>query len=160
LLETGIKTLSPRVLVGMTDYGYYIYEEFLECLERAHDLSEKTTYTTPDLLRLALEATDILGANWYCFSCGGDCFEMGEDFYVQDKIWTTYGVEGVLCIGCLEARMGRHLTPQDFLYSDQEKVSEEKVKSIREWRARIGYTPSERLLDRCGGDYAGNDGYR
>ena len=53
-------------------------------------------------------------ADWECFSCGVDTFDLGEDFYVRHELWLAYGVEGVLCIGCLEIRLGRRLTPDDF----------------------------------------------
>ena len=34
----------------------------------------------------------------------------------RDEIWAEAGdVEGVLCVGCLEERLGRVLTPEDFL---------------------------------------------
>jgi len=34
---------------------------------------------------------------------------------VQHRLWTKYGAEtGMLCIGCLEKRMGRQLCAKDF----------------------------------------------
>ena len=70
-------------------------------------------YSKPTLAKMALEAIDILGC-WECFSCGVDTFALGEDFYVQDELWRTYGVEGMLCILCFEKRLGRPLVPDDF----------------------------------------------
>jgi hypothetical protein len=40
-----------------------------------------------------------------------------EVFIVRDSVWKKAGVEpwgGCLCIGCLERRIGRRLTPKDF----------------------------------------------
>jgi hypothetical protein len=37
---------------------------------------------------------------------------------VHDAVWKAAGMEpygGVLCIGCLEERLGRHLTADDFM---------------------------------------------
>ena len=45
---------------------------------------------------------------------------VGEDtevYHVREKVWDASGVEGMggcLCIGCLEKRIGRQLTPKDF----------------------------------------------
>jgi len=51
-----------------------------------------------------------------CVDCRQNVFEMGEAFYkVKKDVWPLAGGEkGVLCIGCLEARIGRELTPEDF----------------------------------------------
>ena len=38
-----------------------------------------------------------------------------EYYMVRDDIWEAFGVgNGFLCVGCLEERLGRKLTPQDF----------------------------------------------
>jgi hypothetical protein len=40
-----------------------------------------------------------------------------ETFTVHDHVWNETGMEpwgGVLCVGCLEQRIGRRLTPDDF----------------------------------------------
>jgi hypothetical protein len=42
---------------------------------------------------------------------------MGEWYTVHDHLWAAAGMErlgGCLCIGCLEARLGRRLTAADF----------------------------------------------
>lgn len=55
-----------------------------------------------------------------CTDCGHDVREMGEEYMVWDHIWikATYesfhGRAGMLCIGCLENRLGRQLTRDDF----------------------------------------------
>lgn len=145
----------------------YSFDEFIECLERARCFYDhehggpSDEYMPLELLRIALDAAELLDAGWKCFSCDQDAFAMGEDYYVRDDLWKTYGVEGILCIGCLETRMGRKLTPEDFYGGgpNRRQLTEQEIEGIREWRARMGYTPSERLLDRCGGDYPGMDGY-
>jgi hypothetical protein len=51
----------------------------------------------------------------YCGDCDGDVFELGERFMVRDEAWPIRPDGGVLCVGCLEARLGRRLTPEDFI---------------------------------------------
>jgi hypothetical protein len=46
--------------------------------------------------------------------------EHSEVFMVKDKIWKAAGMEefgGCLCVGCLEKRLGRMLTPKDFMHN-------------------------------------------
>jgi hypothetical protein len=54
-----------------------------------------------------------------CADCGVDTcpVETGsraESFMVHDEIWAAAGDEDHLCVGCLEHRLGRQLTPGDF----------------------------------------------
>jgi len=65
-------------------------------------------------------------ADWYearkdqtdrlCLDCEQDTQEMREYYMVQDDLWKTVNpdVDGMLCVGCLETRLGRTLTPADF----------------------------------------------
>ena len=44
--------------------------------------------------------------------------ELTEIYMVEEPIWEAAGMEpmgGCLCVGCLEKRLGRTLTPKDFL---------------------------------------------
>jgi hypothetical protein len=79
--------------------------------------------------------------SWNCIDCGvntapghPDCFRLAEDFKrfgrsktvcsdqaevycVWDAVWAAAGMEsygGCLCVACLEKRLGRELTPDDF----------------------------------------------
>ena len=80
--------------------------------------------------------------NWLCIDCGLNtapgfksrveleaAFAAGDDgvsmhinaqsevYTVRNRIWSEAGMEpygGCLCIGCLEKRLGRRLTPKDF----------------------------------------------
>jgi hypothetical protein len=43
-----------------------------------------------------------------------------EVYTVKPKVWKAAGMEpmgGCLCIGCLEKRLGRQLTPKDFMHN-------------------------------------------
>jgi hypothetical protein len=52
-----------------------------------------------------------------CVDCGKDTGESGEYYSVGDDVWAASGVApngGMLCLACLERRIGRLLTKQDF----------------------------------------------
>ena len=68
-----------------------------------------------------------------CGDCLFDVFAGNEYFIVRDDVWPLASDGGKLCVGCLESRIGRRLTPDDF--TDCE---------VNRWRA------SERLSARMG----------
>src|SRR5215831_13134691 len=51
-----------------------------------------------------------------CGGCGVDTDALGEYYMVKDELWEQAwpGIEGLLCISCLEERLARKLTPDDF----------------------------------------------
>jgi hypothetical protein len=52
-----------------------------------------------------------------CRDCGVDVFDPNEYYMLLDSVWAQTGVEflgGMLCVGCVEARLGRRLEPGDF----------------------------------------------
>lgn len=53
--------------------------------------------------------------HWLCLDC---CVHTGvarEYYMVQKPVWQQAGAgRAMLCVGCLEARIGRVLTPDDF----------------------------------------------
>jgi hypothetical protein len=56
-------------------------------------------------------------ARGLCRSCRFDTIEGHEYYMVTDKVWAQSGLPklgGMLCIGCLEAHIGRPLVRQDF----------------------------------------------
>lgn len=51
-----------------------------------------------------------------CLDCGLDTSE-GEYYAVEDDVWLQSGLDldgGMLCVGCLETRLGRTLVGADF----------------------------------------------
>lgn len=56
--------------------------------------------------------------SFLCHDCGIDVGELGEFVYtVTDDVWAATGLgphDGLLCIGCLEARLGRRVGGDDF----------------------------------------------
>jgi hypothetical protein len=55
---------------------------------------------------------------FYCMDCGIDTGRIDEFYMVTDEVWqsVTNPIDstGMLCIGCLEQRLGRTLKPDDF----------------------------------------------
>jgi hypothetical protein len=52
-----------------------------------------------------------------CIDCGTDTIEAGEYYMLRDDVWLSIGLTrdgGMLCIGCVESRLGRSLNPSDF----------------------------------------------
>jgi len=53
----------------------------------------------------------------YCRDCDIDTIQAGEYYSVLDEVWAEAGMRyngGMLCISCLEQRIGRSLQPTDF----------------------------------------------
>ncbi len=55
-----------------------------------------------------------------CEDCSTNCTPLGEDtgwewYMVTDEVWAAVRMgDGFLCVGCLEARLGRQLDQRDF----------------------------------------------
>lgn len=53
-----------------------------------------------------------------CVDCSVNTSSIDEYYMVQFDLWNSVMVHqnsGMLCIGCLEDRIGRKLTPEDFI---------------------------------------------
>lgn len=106
---------------------------------------------------------DNIVESWICVDCGTNtapgipsgpemrvAFAMGakkveftldyssEAYHVRDSVWKQSGMrpwEGCLCVGCLEKRIGRQLTPKDFDSNDRkiwaDKPSTERLLNRR-----------------------------
>ena len=53
-----------------------------------------------------------------CVDCGVNCLKINEYYMVTNSCWkrarmATLG--GLLCVGCLEKRLGKKLTPRNFM---------------------------------------------
>lgn len=97
--------MTPRYTLGTFINSLIFLDE---------EAGEPADYTRLELAHMAAEALDELTDD-RCFSCRTDTYASGEYYMVRPELWRTYGVEGMLCIGCLERRVGRRLTPQDFI---------------------------------------------
>lgn len=51
-----------------------------------------------------------------CLDCRVDTGKIGEHYFVHLPVWLQAHTSkvGMLCIGCLEMRLGRELTKEDF----------------------------------------------
>ncbi len=51
-----------------------------------------------------------------CVDCSVDTGKLGEFYFLKTPLWLSVmpGGNGMLCVGCLENRLGRRLTPSDF----------------------------------------------
>jgi hypothetical protein len=51
-----------------------------------------------------------------CLDCGVNTSQIGEYYYINLDTWLSvvHSKEGMLCIGCLEIRLGRRLNSSDF----------------------------------------------
>jgi hypothetical protein len=56
-------------------------------------------------------------ANLACVDCNANTAAIGEYYMVWPDVWAKSGLasdDGMLCIGCLEQRLGRRLAMHDF----------------------------------------------
>lgn len=53
---------------------------------------------------------------WICLDCKVDTGAIHEHYYLNLKLWLSIhdSERGMLCIGCVERRLGRPLQPEDF----------------------------------------------
>ena len=53
----------------------------------------------------------------HCLGCGVDTFKINHYYMVKHDIWRMVNpeIKGMLCIPCLEKRLGRELVAADFL---------------------------------------------
>lgn len=75
-----------------------------------------------------------------CLDCGVSTNKIGEHYMLTDKTWyqAHSSERGMLCIGCLEARLGRKLTRNDFNDSHVNRPQPGKFFSAR-LANRLGY---------------------
>lgn len=55
-------------------------------------------------------------SKFICLDCKVDTGKISEHYFVKDKIWLSVvnSNKGMLCIKCLEKRLGRKLSSKDF----------------------------------------------
>ncbi len=53
---------------------------------------------------------------WLCLDCQVDTGKLHEHYFVKNEVWflVVDSNKGMLCVGCLEARLGRPLLSSDF----------------------------------------------
>lgn len=51
-----------------------------------------------------------------CLDCSVDTGKIHEHYFIHTQTWMRVvgSISGMLCVGCLESRLGRKLNPDDF----------------------------------------------
>jgi len=57
---------------------------------------------------------DVTHEPFTCLDCAACTLCLGEYYMVTDQVWSSVADRGMLCIGCLEKRLGRMLHARDF----------------------------------------------
>jgi len=70
---------------------------------------------------------------WLCLDCRIDTGRIGEHYMLVDAVWQLVhnSNKGMLCVECLEKRLGRRLNPGDFNDSHVNRVKPGESKSQR-----------------------------
>ncbi len=70
---------------------------------------------------------------WKCLDCGVDTGKIGEHYFIHTHLWlrAVNSIKGMLCIACLEKRLGRQLTRADFTdaYINKSGIRSERLMS-------------------------------
>lgn len=79
--------------------------------------------------------------DFFCMDCGECTSCNGEYYMLRDSIWysaiTAMDADGMLCIGCVERRLGRTLNREDFLLCILNLEKEENFMFFKEGSARM-----------------------
>lgn len=69
-------------------------------------------------------ATRRTRRNWgRCVDCKRDTYALGHYYMVHDEVWAASGLgktDGMLCLDCLQGRIGQWLAIEDFRPTDDE----------------------------------------
>lgn len=92
----------------------FTIQDLHDALEFAHEENGLADYRLEDALSIYIQAHHAL-QDVTCQACDVDTIETGEYYMVTNELWKRYGCgRGMLCLGCLEERMGRKLIAADF----------------------------------------------
>lgn len=124
------------------DYKTYeLGEDIIQQLDKFR--KDKRNFGSFDAAISAAAALIALSPN--CVDCGSDTIIGNEYYMVTDEVWLGSGMkhghrsgDGYLCIGCLEERIGRALTREDF--PDYPVNTSQDTRSAR-LQARLNINP-------------------
>lgn len=110
VVETIYETMENKISDGGLDSENLTLKEIKKVLEDSVDLFE----------------------NRLCMDCGMNTLPT-EYYMVNDEVWYTAVPEGkgMLCIGCLESRLGRSLNQNDFTDALINSVNEKESKRLK-----------------------------
>ena len=71
-----------------------------------------------------------------CMDCSALTNQIGEHYFVHNSIWNKVhnSERGMLCVGCLEKRLGRELVKADFTDCHVNRTAPGKFFSERLWK--------------------------
>lgn len=76
-----------------------------------------------------------------CHDCGLDVADSGDYWYmVWDEVWAETGLDpddGFLCVPCIERRLGRALTPDEFNDAPINRMAWARWRQSPRLRARV-----------------------
>jgi hypothetical protein len=99
-------------------------------------MTEPHKMTHPDITEVQITEDQSMHAPWRdCLDCGVPTYRIGEDYYVRPDVWPIGRDDGMLCIGCLEQRIGRRLVAADF---EEGMPHHDPRTSSERLRARLG----------------------
>jgi hypothetical protein len=124
--------LTGRAAAGLHQLLWSIDpEECEELLDLPSETQEALIEAWENLL------LDLGQSAFHCEDCGESTAD--EYYMVQDALWDAHGVgQGMLCIGCLEARLGRRLRAADFTDCLANTSTDANVSRSRRLRHRLG----------------------
>ena len=132
------------------DSARYVMEKLTDARKHVGDALEVLDYDTHtghwNELSKALEILeDVWGKlRFLCIDCGKDTID-GEYYMVSDELWEASGLggdDGMACLACLEKRIGRLLTFDDFTAV---------VHSKEVWQRHVGDRTTSHLTRRSPG---------
>lgn len=113
--ERFTRWLFDDVLPALSDGGRYVWPGTQADFRR--------------MMRRAVEAVlndqreECLDSFCHCHDCKRDTIDIGHYYMVHDDVWAASGLgkcDGMLCLDCLQGRIGRWLTIEDFRPTDDD----------------------------------------
>ena len=113
---TGLATRSAIDRLRFVTENLLIAQDYLEGAMDAFDFDTETEQWA--VLSKAAEAIEQARSRlrFFCVGCNKNT-SGGEYYMVRDEVWDASGLDpndGMLCLGCLERRIRRPLTDDDF----------------------------------------------
>ncbi|GGK32816.1 HEAT repeat domain-containing protein [Nocardia camponoti] len=137
LIEIAGSTDSPELVVEAAARALGLFW-LTEDIVAADVLDQLLPLARAELRRLIPWIEVGRARAWECAGCAVDTQTIDEYYMLQNALWESVSTEGerLLCIGCVEDRLGRTLTAADFTEVDVNRSP--------------GWSRSARLMDRLG----------
>jgi hypothetical protein len=119
LIEDGVAPIALNKTLGILDAD----EDPLEEMHRLENFWWEISYheELKDKLRSlpTMSPAELDAVQWFdeCLDCRARAWvDLHEDYGVHDQVWrqAVPDGKGMLCVGCLETRLGRQMTRDDF----------------------------------------------